>query len=91
MVSEGTVSSVSYVNDISPIIEQSCSGTSCHSAATAIGSRYDFVSNEGSALKSASVSRINDGTMPPSSSGKSISADKRQLIIDFIGSAEQSP
>ena len=63
----GGASVYNFENDINPILMRSCSGGSCHSASTLIGSQYEFVDNEAN-FRSIPSSRIDDGSMPPSSS-----------------------
>ena len=75
----GGASVYSFEADINPILQNSCSGGSCHSPATLIGSQYEFIGNENN-FKSSPSSRIDDGSMPPAGSSLSISDADRAIL-----------
>lgn len=71
-----------FVRDINPILLQSCAGSSCHSGGTSLGSSFGFVGNE-TRFRQVILERLGDGTMPPASSGKSISPENRAKLQQF--------
>ena len=74
---------VSFETDVTPILERSCAGSGCHSSGTNLGTRYEFLGNA-SNFKQTNAARITDGSMPPATSGLTISADEQQLLIRYI-------
>lgn len=76
--------SISFTEQVQPILHASCSGSSCHSSGTGLGTRYNFFDTSGNIFKNVSISRLQDGTMPPANSGKSISDENMQILIQYI-------
>jgi predicted CxxxxCH...CXXCH cytochrome family protein len=79
----GGGNTLSFTSDVLPVINQSCSGSSCHSSGTALGSRYDF--SVEATFRAVPAGRVSDGSMPPSGSGRSISAGDRAKLLEFLG------
>ena len=72
-----------FSQDVNPILTQSCSGSSCHSVGTTLGKRYEYVGQD-SVFQEAPLSRISDGTMPPSSSGRTVLNTQREILSRFL-------
>ena len=72
---------VSYAEDIKPILDANCQFSPCHGSNQSIPSweTYETVSANAASIKS----RTGNGTMPPSSSGKELTADQVQMIADW--------
>lgn len=75
---------LNFSRDIVPILNASCSGTSCHSAGTVIGPRYEYIDHE-DLFRASSAARIANGSMPPATSGKTLSDDDRAKLMKFLG------
>ena len=75
----GGVSSYDFTNDINPILQTNCSGAACHSAGTSLGAQYEFIDNE-SVFSQVPAGRIDDDTMPPPSSNRTISDGDRSIL-----------
>ncbi|MDR7128722.1 hypothetical protein J2X69_001054 [Algoriphagus sp. 4150] len=75
-------SDASLSADIIPILQQNCAVSGCHVAGTG---RADFTVAD-NIIQFASAIRANtqSGTMPPSSSGKSLSAEQKELIFCWV-------
>lgn len=73
---------VSYANDIRPILDANCQISPCHGTNGGIPSfeTYTNVSANAAGIKS----RTGNGSMPPASSGKSLSSDQVQMIADWV-------
>jgi len=80
---ESSGSGLSFASDIDPILQASCALSGCHGYATPLGAAYQYVANE-DRFRQVPIGRINDGTMPPPSSGLTISDENRQKLIDFL-------
>ena len=81
-VAIGSSTIYSFAEDVNPILQSSCSGISCHSQGTTLGSQYEFVDNE-AVFGAVTSSRIDDGTMPPSNSGLSISTSDQAILKEW--------
>lgn len=79
---QGSGAKVSYANDIRPILDANCQVSGCHGSNSGIPSwaTYNDVSANASTIKS----RTSAKTMPPSSSGKSLTDEQIQLIADWV-------
>lgn len=75
----GGASVYNFEAEINPILKKSCSGGSCHSVSTVIGSQYEFIDNAAT-FKASPTDRINDGTMPPSTSALTISEGDQAIL-----------
>ncbi|WP_192347643.1 2-polyprenyl-6-methoxyphenol hydroxylase [Algoriphagus sp. Y33] len=75
-------SSASLSADIIPILQQSCAVSGCHVAGTG---RVDFTVDD-NIIQFASLisSNTQSGTMPPSSSGRSLSSEQKELIFCWV-------
>lgn len=75
-------STASLANDIIPIIQQNCAVAGCHVTGTG---RSNFTDKE-TIIQFASQIRTNTqaGSMPPSSSGKSLTASEKKLISCWV-------
>lgn len=73
---------VSYANDIRPILDTNCQISPCHGTNAGIPSfaTYNDVSANAAGIKS----RTGNKSMPPSSSGKSLTDDQIQMIADWV-------
>lgn len=76
-------SSYSFSSDVNPILERSCSGSSCHDAASTLGVQYRFIGDE-AAFRNVPLKRLQDGTMPPASSDKTLPDSERSILIQFL-------
>ncbi len=76
-------SSYSFSSDVNPILERSCSGSSCHDAASTLGAQYRFIGDE-AAFKKVPLQRLQDGTMPPASSAKVLPDSERAILVQFL-------
>lgn len=74
---------INFSETINPILNQSCSGDSCHSIGTNLGVRYEFIDNESNFLK-AEQQKISNGSMPPRASGKVLSSQEKELLLRFL-------
>jgi hypothetical protein len=74
-----TETNISFVS-VNQILEESCSGSGCHSQGTNLGSRYEYINSE-SNFQQAPVNRVTDGSMPI---GKIISDQNRQVLVDYL-------
>jgi len=76
-------SSLSFADDINPILEESCSGYACHNAESSLGTQYQFIGNE-EGFRKASVLRLQDGSMPPAGSGKTLPDSAKAQLLLFL-------
>jgi hypothetical protein len=76
-------STYSFSNDINPILERSCSGSSCHDTNSTLSAQYRFIGDE-AAFKKVPILRVQDGSMPPASSDKTISDSERSILQQFL-------
>lgn len=76
-------STYSFATDVNPILERSCAGTSCHDAASSLGTQYGFIGDE-AAFKKIPQRRLQDGTMPPASSDKTLADSERDVLLQFL-------
>lgn len=76
-------SELNFDIDIKPIIERSCSGSSCHSTDTSLGKTYDYESDPDQFLN-APVLRLESGSMPPPDSGKTLSEEQKNTLINYL-------
>jgi hypothetical protein len=76
-------SSYNFANDVNPILERSCSGSSCHDSASSLGAQYRFIGDE-AAFKKVPVSRLQDSSMPPASSDKTLADSARTILMQFL-------
>jgi hypothetical protein len=74
---------LNFASDINPILERSCAGASCHSVDSSLSAQYRFIGNEDS-FKKAPIHRLQDGTMPPASSGLTLPDSERTILIQFL-------
>ena len=83
--SNASSSNLDFTKDITPILTNSCGGSSCHSTgAPNPNLLQDETMFRGLADKVAT--RIHDGGgMPPANSGKSLSDSDRQQLLKFLG------
>lgn len=75
----GGSSAYDFAATINPILKQSCSGGSCHSQGTTLGSAYEFIDNE-TVFKAVTASRLSDGSMPPANANLTISDENRSIL-----------
>ncbi|WP_218110342.1 hypothetical protein [Oligoflexus tunisiensis] len=75
--------SYDFAQDINPILERSCAGSSCHNQDSSLGAQYRFIGDE-AAFKKAPVGRLQDGSMPPASSGLTLPDAERIQLIHFL-------
>jgi hypothetical protein len=75
--------SLDFSRDINPIMETSCAGAACHSTDSSMGAQYRFIGNE-ELFKKAPIRRLQDGTMPPASSGLTLPDSERNLLIQYL-------
>lgn len=73
-----------FANDINPILENSCAGSTCHSSDNPRGLSSAYVGNEAQ-FKNAPAVRISSGSMPPPGSGKSLTAAEKDKLLIFLG------
>lgn len=75
-------SNVSLVNDIIPIVEQNCAVAGCHVSGTG---RVDFTVKT-NIISNASQIRTNTqaGSMPPASSGRSLTTAQKDEIFCWV-------
>lgn len=80
-----TVESSSYIfsQDVNPILERSCSGSACHDAASTLGAQYRFIGDE-ETFKKIPIRRLQDGSMPPVSSGLNLPDSERSILIHYL-------
>jgi hypothetical protein len=71
-----------FQDDVAPILEKSCAGSACHSKAN--DAHLPAYAASESEFKKAAGSRIADGTMPPVSSGKSLTAAEKKILLIFL-------
>lgn len=76
-------SSYDFTNDVNPILERSCSGSACHSADSSLGAQYRFIGDE-AAFKKVPSQRLQDGSMPPASSGKTLADSEQAILVQFL-------
>lgn len=76
--------SVSFTSEIKPILDLSCSGSTCHSKESVLGSAYRFIDTE-AAFRSINPARLLDGSMPPQGSGRVLSEAERTLLLNHLG------
>jgi hypothetical protein len=69
--------------DVMPILEKSCSGSSCHNSDSGLGSNYQYLADEAK-FKGAPAGRVGDGSMPPANSGKSLSKSDAELLLLYL-------
>jgi len=79
---------VSYISDIRPILDTNCQVSGCHGSNPGIPSwaTYETVSASAGSIKS----RTGSGSMPPASSGKSVTDEQVQLIADWVDDGAQN-
>ena len=68
-----------FEEDVNPILRASCSGGTCHSTGTILGSQYEFV-DQRDQFAIVPLNRITDGSMPPENSPLSISDSDRAIL-----------
>jgi hypothetical protein len=73
---------ISYANDIRPILDTNCQISGCHGSNGGIPSwaTYETVSANAAKIKT----RTGNGSMPPISSGKDLTADQIQMIASWV-------
>jgi len=73
---------ISYANDIRPILDTNCQIAGCHGSNSNIPSwaSYETVSANAAKIKF----RTGNETMPPASSGKSLTADQIQMVANWV-------
>lgn len=76
-------STLNFYADIEPILKASCANGGCHGPGSSLGQNYQFVGNEAK-FKQAPLGRIQDGSMPPSSSGLQVTPAQRAILIKFL-------
>lgn len=84
----GVGARVSYANDIRPILDANCQVSGCHGSDpnTPSWATYQTVSANASNIKSMTGSR----TMPPASSGRSLTDEQIQKIADWVDDGAQN-
>ncbi len=86
--SNSSGSRVSYADDIRPILDTNCQISGCHGSN---GGIPDFSTYEAVSANAANIkSRTGNETMPPASSGKSLSTDEIQMIADWVDDGAQN-
>jgi hypothetical protein len=83
-----TGSRVSYADDIRPILDTNCQLSGCHGSAAGIPSwaTYATVSANAAAIKTNTGNK----TMPPASSGRSLTDEEIQKIADWVDDGAQN-
>jgi len=73
---------VSFASDVKPLLDANCQVSGCHGSNGGIPSfeTYDNISANAAKIKN----RTGNGTMPPSSSDKSLTTEQVQLIADWV-------
>ncbi|MFW7378907.1 MAG: hypothetical protein ACOH5I_08885 [Oligoflexus sp.] len=74
---------IDFIGQVNPILSASCSGSNCHGSDSVLGSRYQFVDHE-AGFRGAPIERLEDGSMPPSSSGFTLGREERELLIRYL-------
>lgn len=79
---------VSYADDIRPILDTNCQLSGCHGSAAGIPSwaTYATVSANAAAIKTNTGNK----TMPPASSGRSLTDEEIQKIADWVDDGAQN-
>ncbi len=80
--SNGSGSRVSYADDIRPILDTNCQISGCHGSNAGIPdwSTYETVSANAANIKT----KTGNQSMPPASSGKSLTNEQIQMIADWV-------
>ncbi|HET9239050.1 MAG TPA: hypothetical protein VFO10_17460 [Oligoflexus sp.] len=76
-------STYSFSSDINPILERSCSGSSCHDTNSTLSAQYRFIGDE-TAFRKVPILRVQDGSMPPASSNKTLPDSERSILVQFL-------
>ncbi|HYX36117.1 MAG TPA: hypothetical protein VE954_23700 [Oligoflexus sp.] len=82
-IADGSTSSYDFTLDVNPILERSCSGSGCHSSDSTLGTQYRFI-GDAAAFKKLPGQRLQDGSMPPASSDKTLPDSDRALLMQFL-------
>lgn len=81
-----TGTSLSFANDVDPILEKSCGGSTCHSSGSPytnyLGNQTAFDGNEDS-IK-ARITATNASVMPPSTSELTLSTADKTVLLNYI-------
>jgi len=76
-------SGYSFANDVNPILERSCSGGACHDAASTLGVQYRLIRDQ-AAFRKVPIARLQDSSMPPASSNKTLADSEQAILVDFL-------
>lgn len=81
---ECTPESVSFSNDIMPLISANCAISGCHIGGQQLPTleNYDQITQNAQAIKT----NTGNGTMPPAGSGKSLTLEQINLIACWVDS-----